>query len=78
MTQPTVPPAIVLLPCPFCAAVPEQLACFFVPDGAGGKWGAVMCTNCGAIAPEVRTGYYVDISKWVPAAAEEWNRRDGK
>jgi hypothetical protein len=66
----------VLRPCPFCAAVPQQPVCFHKPDGQGGKWGYVMCTNCGACGPDVRTGYYADVEHWAPAAAASWNHRD--
>lgn len=67
--------AINLLPCPFCGAIPKQPDCFHVPDGAGGKWGLVQCTGCGAQSGDVRTGYYTDVSHWAADAAAEWNRR---
>ena len=66
---------IELLRCPFCGAFPEQSRCFQVDDGAGGKWGRVVCDCCGAKGGEVRTGYYTDVNHWAADAAEEWNRR---
>lgn len=66
---------IILRPCPFCGAIPEQPGCFELLDGDSGKWGAVRC-SCGACSGDVRTGYY-DVSVWAEAAAKEWNTRDG-
>lgn len=57
--------------CPFCGTIPV--------DGRhetsqGGKWGAVVCPDCGCVGPEVRTKYR-GADSWGGAADEAWNRR---
>ena len=57
-------------PCPFCGDTCASC------QATGAKWGAVVCGNCGARGPEVRTGY--DISEnapWHDQAYKEWNTR---
>ena len=40
------------------------------------KWGAAVCSDCGAQAPEVRTGYdESENAPWHEDADREWNTR---
>ena len=60
-------------PCPFCG---ENInyndpANFRETDGS--KWGAVVC-GCGAIGPDVRTGYQ-EYQAWRDNAIKAWNER---
>lgn len=60
-----------LKPCPFCGDTPGEDS-YTLTDG-GFKYGAISC-GCGAIGPDVRTGYK-DWPEWKDAAVEEWNAR---
>lgn len=59
--------------CPFCGYV----SIFFCLDQSQGlKWGSVVCGNCGAEGPEVRTNYKNSASEpWHEQALKEWNTR---
>lgn len=61
-------------PCPFCgdAIDVENEGHFGYKDG-GTKWGAVVC-GCGALGPDVRTGY-APWKIWRESALKEWNQR---
>ena len=56
-------------PCPFCGETSTtQIAT------QGEKWGALVCTDCGAYGPEVRTNYDKPET-WRADAVAAWNRR---
>lgn len=57
-------------PCPWCGSTTPPIQ--VLTDGY--KWGALSCSDCGATAPEVRTGYAEDVL-WYDAALEAWNKR---
>lgn len=57
--------------CPFCGCTRSTAR---PDDEQAGKWGSMVCDECGAVGPEVRTGYEKP-DKWRPAAIEEWSRR---
>lgn len=63
----------VLKPCPWCGRIPQDEPASFV-DTQGTKWGALICGNCSATGPEVRTGYR-PLDQWKEKAIEEWNNR---
>ena len=56
-------------PCPFCS---ETSTAQITTQGE--KWGALICTDCGAYGPEVRTNYDKP-GTWRADAVEAWNRR---
>lgn len=60
-----------LKPCPFCGSVvnPESFI-----ETQGTKWGAIVCQECGAVGPDVRTSYK-PFAEWGRDAAKEWNTR---
>lgn len=61
-----------ILPCPFCGGnkiEPHQ-------EFERAKWGRMMCAECGAMGPDVRTGY-AGPEEWRDEATAEWNRRVG-
>lgn len=58
-------------PCPFCGSTPSEDS-HTLTDG-GFKYGAIAC-GCGAIGPDVRTGYK-QWPEWKEAAVAEWNER---
>ncbi|WP_435607674.1 Lar family restriction alleviation protein [Pseudomonas knackmussii] len=60
-----------LKPCPFCGDTPGEDS-YALTDG-GFKYGAISC-GCGAVGPDVRTGYK-DWPEWKDAAVAEWNER---
>lgn len=60
-----------LKPCPFCGSTPSEDS-HTLTDG-GFKYGAIAC-GCGAIGPDVRTGYK-QWPEWKEAAVAEWNER---
>jgi len=58
-------------PCPFCG---EKSTSYI--DSQGTKWGCVVCNDCGAWGPEVRTGYDLsENAEWHKDADREWNIR---
>lgn len=60
--------------CPFCGCRVDVNSETFFRQTDGPKWGAVMCGGCGALGPEVRTGY-ADWKIWRESALKEWNQR---
>jgi Lar family restriction alleviation protein len=59
--------------CPFCGS---NRGVHFLYGTDSCKWGAARCIDCGAQAPEVRTGYdESEDAGWHKDALEEWNRR---
>jgi len=62
-----------LLPCPFCG---ETNVGTETDSGCADKWGWAQCAECGAQAPEVRTGYdKKPDAPWRAEAIAAWNRR---
>jgi hypothetical protein len=63
-----------LLACPFCGETPnyDSENTYGLRDG-GYKYGCVVC-QCGALGPDVRTGYK-DWTDWREDAAKAWNDR---
>ena len=60
-----------MIPCPFCKC--KQ---FYYDTNQGTKWGFVVCVECGATGPEVRTGYNTsDNAEWHKDANKAWNTR---
>ena len=59
-----------LKPCPFCGFEGPMLN----DVDQGYKWGRIVCGQCCAKGPEVRTNYE-SWPAWEPEAAREWNRR---
>jgi hypothetical protein len=55
--------------CPHCAYVPDVPGCF-VDDG---KWGSVLCGECGARGPDVPVE-----DGWQEAAIKQYNRRSSR
>jgi len=62
-----------MLPCPFCGTTPDEDDPNTFVETQGTKWGAVTC-GCGAMGPDVRTGYEPWL-KWKFSAIKEWNTR---
>jgi len=59
--------------CPFCGS---KRGVYYLYGTDSCKWGAARCIDCGAQAPEVRTGYdESEGAAWHKDALEEWNRR---
>ena len=56
--------------CPFCGYNGRYLD-FEMTQGT--KWGNVICPDCQAKGPEVRTGY--QETAWHEDAVDEWNKR---
>lgn len=62
-----------LKPCPFCGGTHVY---YITTQGA--KWGSAVCSECGVIGPEVRTGYdQSENAPWHVEALEAWNTRTG-
>lgn len=61
-------------PCPFCGCgTIGEIDCQ-VDTGQGYKWGSVVCPECEARGPSVRTHYQHD-GPWVFDALAAWNHR---
>lgn len=61
------------LSCPFCGHVPTDEDANFETN-QGTKWGFLVCPQCCAMGPEVRTGYGPPAT-WKAEAIAAWNRR---
>lgn len=61
-------------PCPFCGSSTQYYD--FLPD-SGRKYGSVVCANCAARGPDVRTNYVNEGKQpWHESADREWNNRE--